>query len=256
MKTQLTVFKIGGKVLEDSAALEAFLKEFSVWPGAKILVHGGGQKASQLAKQMGLTPQMVNGRRITDAGMLEVALMVYGGFYNKTIVAQLQRLGVNAIGLSGADGNTILAEKRPAQEIDFGFVGDVRRVNQQRLQWLLESELVPVFCALTHDGQGHLLNTNADTIATELATAMSNIYDTQLIFCFEKAGVLRDANDEGSVIPHLNRAGFEALRKQNVVTDGMLPKLDNAFKALQNGVKQVRITHVHHLNQGTLITLD
>lgn len=189
MKNQLTVFKVGGKVLEKPALLNSFLKNFSSWPEAKILVHGGGSKASQLAKQMGITPQMVNGRRITDAAMLEVALMVYGGYYNKSIVAQLQHLGINALGLSGADGNTILAEKRPVGEYDFGFVGDVRKVDQQRLKWFLESELVPVFCALTHDGQGQLLNTNADTIASELAAAMSKIYDTQLVFCFEKAGI-------------------------------------------------------------------
>lgn len=256
MKNQLTVFKVGGKVLEKSALLNSFLKNFSSWPGAKILVHGGGAKASQLAKQLGIEPQMVNGRRITDAAMLEVALMVYGGYYNKSIVAQLQHLGVNALGLSGADANTILAERRPVGEFDFGFVGDVRKVNHQRLHWFLESELVPVFCALTHDGQGQLLNTNADTIASELAAAMSKIYDTQLVFCFEKSGVLRNAEDENSVISHLNQSAYESLREQKLVTDGMLPKLDNAFRALQEGVQQVRITHVNDLNRGTLITLE
>ncbi len=256
MKSNLTVFKIGGQVLEDAPALTQFLKSFAAWPEPKILVHGGGKKATELAQRLGLEPQIIDGRRVTDANMLEIAQMVYGGLYNKTIVALLQALGVNALGLSGADAGCILAHKRPPEPVDFGLVGDIAQINVQRLHWFLESDLVPVFCALTHDGQGQILNTNADTIATQLAVALSRLFVTELIVCFEKNGVLKNAKDERSVIPHLTWADFKTYQAQKIITDGMIPKLENAFHALRAGVQQVRITHFSQLEQGTKISLE
>ena len=256
MKAKLTIFKIGGHVLEDEKALYRFLKAFSARPELKILVHGGGKKASQLARELNLTPQIINGRRVTDAKMLEVAMMVYAGLYNKKITAILQSLGLDAIGLSGADANTVLARKRPVGEVDFGFVGDVTRVNKDRLERFLEAGLVPVFCALSHDGQGQLLNTNADTIATEIARALSPVFSTELIFCFEKSGVLRNHADESTLIERLSENTFLQLKQQGIFNNGMLPKLDNAFAALRSGVESVRITHFSQLEKGTQITLD
>ncbi|MHB2147995.1 acetylglutamate kinase [Calditrichota bacterium LG25] len=256
MKRKLTIFKIGGRVLEDEQALGAFLKAFSAWPELKLLVHGGGKKATQITEQLGFTPRMIEGRRITDEPALEVALMVYGGLYNKKIVALLQGLGVNAVGLSGADAGLILAQKRPAQTIDYGLVGDVVKIDSRRVHWFLEADLTPVFCALTHDGRGQMLNTNADTIATQLAISMSAVFPTELIFCFEKPGVLAQAQDESSVIWQLNAALYEQYRQQKVITDGMIPKLDNAFDALRKGVQKVRITHFNQLKKGTHITLE
>ncbi len=246
---KLSVVKIGGGVIEDTKKLSAFLKDFTLLSEPKILVHGGGKKASAVSKAMGISPKMIDGRRITDQTALEIVLMVYGGLTNKQIVAHLQAEGCNAIGLSGADGNTILAERRPVQTIDFGFVGDIKIVNTQAIHQLLTQGLTPVFCALTHDGQGQLLNTNADTIAAEIATAMSKQYQTNLLYCFEKQGVLLDVSDENSLLEALNYERYLELRKEGIIADGMLPKLSNAFQALERGVSEVRIGNEHMLQK-------
>ncbi len=241
MNQNLTLIKIGGNIIEDEHQLAQFLTAFSGIEGPKILVHGGGKKANQVLKKMGLEPKMVNGRRITDSNTLEVAIMVYGGLVNKTIVAKLQALKINAIGLSGADGNTIGAQKRPVTEIDYGFVGDVTQVDYKIIGKLLGANLVPVFCALTHDGNGQLLNTNADTIASELAIGMSKEFKTILNYCFEWNGVLKDINDTTSVIENIDSESYQDLKFKGVINSGMLPKLENCFHALNHGVNEVRI---------------
>ncbi len=241
MKQKLSIVKIGGNIIEHPAALTKFLALFSKLEGHKILVHGGGKKANHVLKKMGLEPNMVNGRRITDADTLEVAIMVYGGLVNKTIVSKLQASKTNAIGISGADGNTIRANKRPVKEIDYGFVGDVTAVDIKMIGNLLKATLVPVFCALTHDGHGQLLNTNADTIAAELSGGMSRYYDTILYYCFEKNGVLEDINDENSIIPIIDSRKYPGLLNSGVIVDGMLPKIQNSFHALERGATEVRI---------------
>ncbi len=239
----LYVIKIGGNVIDNSENLYHFLKDFTAIDGYKILVHGGGKIATQISEQMGIEAKLVDGRRITDIETLRVVTMVYAGLINKNIVAQLQRFGTNAIGLTGADGNFIKAVKRPVKTIDYGFVGDINNdsVNAANLSALIEAGFTPAFCALTHDGDGQMLNTNADTIASALAVALSVHYETTLIYCFEKKGVLQDINDEESLIRDINPQRYDELKKDQIIHSGMLPKLDNAFAAIANGVKAVVI---------------
>lgn len=243
MKQKLSVIKIGGNVIENKVELSKFLQLFAGLDGLKILVHGGGKLATQLATKLGIESKMVGGRRITDAETLEVITMVYAGLTNKNIVAQLQANDCNAIGLSGADGNVIQAHKRPVKKIDFGFVGDIDSVNSTMLTKLLDTGLTPVFCAMTHDGNGQLLNTNADTIASELAIGMSELYETTLYYCFEKKGVLMDVADDDSVVEHIDLRTYQRLLKDNIIADGMLPKLENCFHALNKNVSKVCIGH-------------
>ena len=240
MKT-LKIVKIGGNIIDDAAALESFLGNFAKLEGPKILVHGGGKLATKLAYQMEVPVKLTNGRRITDAETLDIITMVYAGKINKNIVAQLQSHHCNAVGFTGADGNSIVSVKRPATPIDFGFVGDVKKVHTQVIQLLLDAHVVPVFCAITHDEDGQLLNTNADTIASELAIGFSNLYHTQLYYCFEKNGVLTNINDDDSVVEIINKYNYKTLKDEGVIADGMLPKLDNCFHALEHNVQKVCI---------------
>lgn len=241
MKPVLNIVKIGGNIIEKEDDLQAFITAFAKLPEPKILVHGGGKLATQMANELGIEVKMTQGRRITDAETLDVITMVYGGKVNKNIVALLQSHSCNAIGLSGADGNTVLSVKRPVKEIDFGFVGDVVKVDDQIIDSLLSAKLTPVFCAITHDGNGQLFNTNADTIACEIARAFSDKYEVVLYYCFEKAGVLLDVEDESSVIESIDTDTYRDLVAQKIVADGMLPKLHNCFYALEGGVDQVRL---------------
>lgn len=262
MKIPLTVVKIGGNIIDDEPRLNAFLADFAALPGAKILVHGGGKLATQLAEQLGVPQQMVEGRRITDAKTLRIATMVYCGFVNKQIVAHLQAVGCPALGVCGADGNLLRAHKRQHPTMDYGWVGDIDTVNIVLLDRWIGQGLTPVVAPLTHDGAGQLLNTNADTIAQEIAQAMSTAFAVQLVFGFEKSGVLLDADDETTRISTLRPAHYQQLKSKQVITAGMIPKLDNAFAALRRGVRQVRIGQAEHLselvagNTGTLITLN
>lgn len=244
---QLYVIKIGGNIIDDEEKLAAFLKAFASFDAEKILVHGGGKLATKLAEQTGVKQQMVDGRRITDAETLKIVTMVYAGLINKDLVAQLQAAGCNAIGLSGADGNAITAHKRVVKEIDYGFAGDVDKVNAGFLHNLLQQGTSPVIAPITHDGNGQLLNTNADTIAQETAKALSSFYDVELIYSFEKAGVLLNAEDEASVISEITPEKFHELKEKQLVFAGMIPKLDNAFAALNNGVKKVVIGKAENL---------
>ena len=246
---KLYIIKIGGNVIDDPEQLNKFLSDFSKIEDSKILVHGGGKIASELAKRLGISQALVNGRRITDAETLKVTIMVYAGLINKQIVTLLQANGVNAIGLSGADGNSITAVKRNVIDIDYGFVGDVTGsgVNLEFINSLLSAKITPVFSAITHDGKGQLLNTNADTIASVLAVAMSKYFDVQLNYCFEKKGVLKDVDDENSVISSITKTKYKQLLSEGVISKGMIPKLDNAFEAIQNGVKSVMIAHSNEL---------
>ncbi|EAR00482.1 acetylglutamate kinase [Maribacter sp. HTCC2170] len=253
MKQKLSIIKIGGNVIENQTELGKFLTNFSKLSGAKILVHGGGKLATQLASKLGIESKMVNGRRVTDAESLKVITMVYGGLTNKNIVAKLQALGTNAIGLSGADGDAIQAHKRPLKEIDYGFVGDVDGINDKTISTLLHADLVPVFCAMTHDGNGQLLNTNADTIASEIAIGMSSQFETTLYYCFEKKGVLRDITNEDSVVKHINSKIYKELLDSKIIADGMLPKLENCFHALDKNVDQVCIGDVSMIDSETLL---
>ncbi len=238
----LKVFKVGGQVIENKDRLNAFLKDFAAIKGAKILIHGGGKWVSQMSTRLGYEVKMVDGRRITDADTLEVVKMMLAGVANKNIVSGLQAAGCNAIGLTGADANTIRAHKRPLKNgVDFGFVGDVDHVDAQVIHTLLKAGLMPVFAAMTHDGQGNLLNTNADTIASVVATSMSKLYQVELIYCFELPGVMQDINDLNSVIKQIDTASYVKLKQNGVINDGMIPKLDNAFDALKQGVNKVRI---------------
>ncbi len=241
MKEQVTIVKIGGAFLEGEALLEEVTRAFASMEGTRILVHGGGKRASQISRALGIVPKLVDGRRITDLKTLEVVTMVYGGWANKNLVARLQALGCNALGVSGADADLIRAEKRPVNKVDYGYVGDVKGVGVQPLKSLLRAGMTPVFCALTHDGAGQLLNTNADTIAAEIAMALSREYQTRLYYCFEKQGVLHDLNDPDSVIPHIDQAGFAKLREAGIIAEGMMPKLHNCFRALSGGVTEVCI---------------
>jgi acetylglutamate kinase len=237
----INIVKIGGNVIENEQEIDAFLDIFAELPEPKILVHGGGKLASEMAKNLNIPVKMTQGRRITDAKTLDVITMVYGGKVNKNMVAQLQAKGCNAIGLSGADGNTILSVKRPVKEVDFGFVGDVVSVNSAVIVSLLLAGLTPVFCAITHDKNGQLLNTNADTIACELARALTETYEVTLNYCFEKAGVLRDVSDEKSVIKQIDAKKYAELVENGTVSEGMLPKLHNCFYALEGGVEFVKL---------------
>lgn len=239
---QLTIIKVGGKIVEEPDTLAALIADFARIPGLKLLVHGGGRSATRLATQLGIEQKMVDGRRITDADTLRIVTMVYGGLVNKNIVTSLQAEGINAIGLTGADMDIIRSHRRPAGEIDYGFVGDVDRVDAQAIARLLDAGLVPVIAPLSHDGHGSMLNTNADTIASEVARALAPLFDTTLTFCFEKPGVLADENDDSSVIKKIDRATYQQLRDRSIIAGGMIPKLDNAFKALNSGVKEVIIT--------------
>lgn len=247
----LYVIKIGGNVIDNSENLYHFLKDFEALDGFKILVHGGGKVATQIAGDLGIEAKLVDGRRITDIETLKVVTMVYGGLINKNIVAQLQRFGNNAIGLTGADGNFIRAKKRPVKTIDYGFVGDIdeNSINPENISRLMEAGFTPVFCAITHDGEGQLLNTNADTIASALAVSLSSLYETTLIYCFEKKGVLQDIDDEDSLIREINPVHYEELKVQRIIHSGMLPKLDNAFTAISCGVKAVIIGKSDDLGQ-------
>lgn len=285
----IKIVKIGGNVVDNPELLREFVRDFAAMPGMKILVHGGGVMASQMQKEMGMVPQMIEGRRVTDEQTLKVVTMVYAGWCNKHITSLLQAQGCNAIGLCGADGNAIKAMKRPpvyveslGQEVDYGYVGDVNAdsVNAGFVYSLLERGIVPVFNAINHDGCGNLLNTNADTIASSVAIAMANYryrspreiccrceectycsddgrltHETELIYCFEKDGVLYDKDDDGSVITEIDKEKFAELKAEGIVADGMLPKLSNSFKAIDSGVARVIIKHAHNLlnNKGTIL---
>ena len=242
MKLPLTIVKVGGAVVEDGAQLDSLLSAFAAIEGRKVLVHGGGRHATAIASRLGVESRMVNGRRITDGAMLEVVTMVYGGLVNKDIVARLQARGVNSIGLTGADGGVILSHKRPVKDVDYGFVGDVERVDGSRLSSLIEGGFTPVMAPLTHDGHGQMLNTNADTIAAETAKALAERYDVTLMYCFEKPGVMADPDDDSTLIPVITRQDFKRLKADGTVTGGMLPKLENAFSAIDAGVSRVNIT--------------
>ena len=255
MKEKLTVIKVGGKIVEEEATLNQLLADFSAIEGYKVLVHGGGRSATKLAAQLGIESKMVNGRRITDAETLKVVTMVYGGLVNKNIVAGLQAKGVNAMGFTGADMNVIRSVKRPVKEVDYGFVGDVEKVNAELLGSLIRQGVVPVMAPLTHDGQGSMLNTNADTIAGETAKALAELFDVTLVFCFEKKGVLSDENDDDSVIPVITPELFKEYVDKGVIQGGMIPKLENSFSAIDAGVSQVVITLASAIHQdgGTII---
>lgn len=252
---KLTIIKVGGKIVEEEATLNKLLDDFSAIEGYKILVHGGGRSATKIASRLGIESKMVNGRRITDAETLKVVTMVYGGLVNKNIVAGLQARGVNALGLTGADMDVIRSVKRPVRDVDYGFVGDVEKVNASFLAYLINKGVVPVMAPLTHDGKGNMLNTNADTIAGETAKAMASLFDVTLVYCFEKKGVLRDENDDDSVIPQITRAEFDAYVADGTIQGGMIPKLENSFSAINAGVSQVVITLASAINEdaGTII---
>ena len=257
MKQTLTIVKVGGAVVEDEVQLAQLLKDFSAIPGRKMLIHGGGRRATQVAASLGIESKMVGGRRITDAEMLSVVTMVYGGLVNKNLVARLQANGVNALGLTGADIDVIRSHKRPLKDgIDFGFVGDVDRADGQMLSRLIEAGITPVMAPLTHDGQGNILNTNADTIASETAKALASIYDVTLIYSFEKKGVLSNPDDDDSVIPTINRADFERYKADGTISGGMLPKIENALSAIDAGVGRVIITLATAIDghSGTIIS--
>ena len=259
---KLLVVKIGGNVIDDPIKLTTFLSNFSSVKGFKILIHGGGKIATELAQKLGIEQKLVEGRRITDADTLKVVSMVYAGHINKNIVAQLQANGCDAVGLTGADGNLILAHKRQNSSVDFGFVGDVDSVNSQFIYDLIKLQKELVIAPITSDGMGQLLNTNADTIAQEIAKAMSQLFDVELIYSFEKAGVLLNIEDENSVIGHLNYTNYQNLKTESKIFAGMIPKLDNAFSALRAGVKMVKIGKAEDIifltegKRGTTITND
>ena len=257
MKQKLTIVKVGGAVVEDETQLTQLLKDFSAINGRKILIHGGGRRATQVAASLGIESKMVGGRRITDADMLSVVTMVYGGLVNKNLVARLQANGVNALGLTGADIDVIRSHKRPLKDgIDFGFVGDVDKADGQMLSRLIEAGITPVMAPLTHDGQGNILNTNADTIASETAKALAPFYDVTLIYSFEKKGVLSNPDDDNSVIPTITRADFEHYKADGTISGGMLPKIENALSANDKGVIMVIITLATAIdgNSGTIIS--
>ncbi|SHM21131.1 acetylglutamate kinase [Flavobacterium xanthum] len=252
-KKPVSIIKIGGNIIDNPTELKQFLSHFAAIEGHKILVHGGGKSATKMAESIGLVPQMIDGRRITDAAMLDVVVMIYAGQINKNIVAQLQANSTNAMGFSGADGNLIQSNKRNHPTINYGFVGDVKKVNTQLLETLLLNEIVPVFCAITHDGKGQLLNTNADTIASELAIALATFFDVTLNYCFEKPGVLYDAEDDSSVIENINQELYSKLKAEKAIHSGMIPKLDNCFNSLSKGVQKIKIGHHRMLHNASEI---
>lgn len=256
----IKVVKIGGNVIDNSEALDSFLKDFAHLTGSKILVHGGGKEATRLSREMGIETTMIDGRRVTDRATLDVVTMVYAGLINKRIVAKLQALGVNALGVTGADANLIPATRRPANPVDFGFVGDINTdfVGSETLGNLLDAGLTPVFCAICHDGNGSLLNCNADTVAASVAIGAARIGETTLTYCFEKPGVMADVDDDNSVIPLITNADFDGLRARNVVAKGMIPKLSTALQAAKKGVSSVRICQAENLlgDTGTVIKYD
>lgn len=256
MKEKLTIVKVGGAVVEDEQQLAQLLNDFSQIEGRKVLVHGGGRRATQVAAQLGIETKMVNGRRITDENMLQVVTMVYGGLVNKNLVVRLQANGVNALGLTGADMNVICSHKRPLKDgIDFGYVGDVDRVDGEALQAVINRGITPVMAPLTHNGKGDILNTNADTIASETAKALAPYFDVTLVYCFEKAGVLSNPDDDASVIGTVTRQDFDRYVADGTVAGGMIPKLENALSAVDAGVSRVVITKATSINgkQGTVI---
>ena len=254
----INVVKIGGNIIDDPKFLTSFLTDFAALEGKKILVHGGGKEATRLSESMGVKTIMIEGRRVTDAATLDIVTMVYAGLINKRIVAMLQMLNCNAVGLTGADGNVIPATRRPAKPVDYGFVGDIdpAKVNSEFIASLLDTGAVPVFCAICHDGKGSLLNCNADTIASSVALAASGIEETRLTYCFEKPGVMTDVDDESSVIPLITEESFRRLKDEGVVAAGMIPKLQNALKSASEGVAEVRICRAPDLidqSKGTKI---
>jgi acetylglutamate kinase len=267
MKQGLKIVKVGGAVVEEEEQLAQLLKDFAAIPGRKVLVHGGGRRATKVAAELGIESKMVNGRRITDAQMLEVVTMVYGGLVNKNVVARLQANGINALGLTGADANVILSHRRPpvkyaatpsqpaTQTIDYGFVGDVDEADGSILAHFIEKGIVPVMAPLTHDGEGHILNTNADTIAAETAKALAGYYDVTLIYSFEKKGVLSNPDDDDSVIPVITHESFQKYQADGTISGGMIPKIENALNAIDAGVSQVIITRADAIdgNHGTKI---
>jgi acetylglutamate kinase len=256
---KLFVIKIGGNIIDDETKLASFIKAFSLIDGKKILVHGGGKLATKLADQLGINQQLIDGRRITDAETLKIVTMVYAGFINKNIVAQLQSQSCNAVGLCGADANIIIAHKRNHATIDYGFVGDVDTVNTSFLKNLLDQNIAIVLAPITHNNEGQLLNTNADTIAQEIAKALSKLFEVSLIYSFEKSGVLKNADDDNSVISTINEISYQTLKEEKIIFAGMIPKLDNAFTALNSGVGKVIIGKAENLqaliegNSGTTI---
>ena len=261
----IQVIKIGGGVLENEAQRDAFLRQFAAIEGPKILVHGGGRLATTMAERLGVVTQMIDGRRVTDKETLDIVTMVYGGLVNKQVVAQLQTMGVNAIGLTGADGGWMRSVKRPIKNgIDYGYVGDVTEVNGEHLRMLLDNGLTPVIAPITYSEEGLLLNTNADTVASQTAIAMAEAMrregdearsNVQLTFCFEKAGVLSNPDDDTSVIAKITPETYTQLKADGIISGGMIPKIDNAFAALQEGVQTVRITHANNILGGTIIEL-
>ena len=258
-KTKLSIIKIGGKIIDDEQELNSFLDDFANLKQAKILIHGGGKIANKLNDKLGIKTVMNEGRRITSTENLETVTMVYAGLINKKVIAKLQAKKCNAIGLSGADVNVILAVKRPEKPIDFGWVGDIEKVNATFINFLLQNNITPVFSAICHDGKGQLLNTNADTISAKIAIALNEFYDTELIYCFEKQGVLADVTNQNSVIKNINLEKYEELKRKKVINEGMLPKMENSFHALTNHVSKVIIGNREAIKDGeenyTLLTL-
>ena len=258
MKIKLTIVKVGGVILDDNLLFEEFLKNFSLINENKIIVHGGGIIASNYMIRLGIIPKMINGRRITDSKTLDIAIMTYAGLVNKKIVSKLQKLNCNSIGLSGADGNLIKSKIRKANKIDYGFVGDIEKINDEFLFNLLNSNLTPTICSLTHDKKGQLLNTNADTIASKIAIAMSKYYNVTLKYCFDKPGVLMDQNSNTSIKKNITKNEFRKLVDNKIISDGMIPKLENCFHALENGVNKIYIGDldiIYTINNCTKITL-
>lgn len=261
---KLFVVKIGGNVIDDSAKLDAFLKDFTAIKSKKILVHGGGKIATAVGEKLGIVSKYVDGRRMTDDGTIDLVTMVYGGLVNKQIVAKLQSINCNAIGITGADANLLPAKKRPVKEIDFGWVGDIEidKINPEFWKLFLENGLTPVVAPLTHDAEGHILNTNADTIASVIAVALSSFYKTNLVFCFEKNGVLENVNDEHSIISKLTFNDYSSLKNSDKLFAGILPKIDNAFDAINKGVNEIIIGNSNELSSlingtgGTKISLQ
>lgn len=257
MKTAITIIKVGGKIVEERESLMQLLDRFAAIEGKKVLIHGGGRSATKIAEKLGIESRMIDGRRVTDEATLGVVTMVYGGLVNKNIVAGLQARGVNALGLTGADCNVIHAHKRPVRDIDWGFVGDVDGADGKMLSALIEQGIVPVVAPLTHDGNGNMLNINADTMAAETAKALAPYYDVTLTYCFEFPGVMRNPEDATSVIPEIRTDDYRKLKEDGIVSGGMIPKIDNAFNALDNGVTKVIITRADAIDgkNGTHIML-